>query len=163
MKSKILTYSLSGLFATFAFGHSYAGEQSHSVTEQANLKKALYCMDILENRPDLTPSDRIDILREDCFSETYIQHSPHVRDGRDAVLKMFANRYKKTHQNASTSIKRTASEGNLVWIHQHVKRSPEDRGRAVINIFRMEDGKFAEHWNVSTKVPKTSKNINTVF
>ncbi len=63
----------------------------------------------------------------------------------------------------TTSVKRTASEGDLVWIHQHVRRTPEDLGRAVINIFRMKDGKFAEHWNLGQAVPETSKNDNTIF
>lgn len=31
-------------------------------------------MDILENRPDLEPSHRIDILRNECYSENFIEH-----------------------------------------------------------------------------------------
>lgn len=119
-------------------------------------------MDILENRPDLEPTHRIDTLRNECFAESYVQHSPHVPDGRDAVLSLFAKRY-KDHPEISTSIKRTATEGDLVWIHQHVKRTPNDLGRAVINIFRMEDGKFVEHWNVGQAVPEKPKNNNTMF
>lgn len=45
-------------------------------------------------------------------------------------------------------IKRSAADGDLVWLHLHTKRTPEVRGNAVINIFRMKDGKFVEHWNV---------------
>ena len=98
------------------------GQDPSAVLEEANLEKALYCMDILENRPDLEPSHRIDILRNECFAETYIQHSPHLQDGRDTVLGLFANRYIKFPET-STTIKRAASEGDLVWIHQHVKRN----------------------------------------
>ena len=119
-------------------------------------------MDILENSPDLVPTKRLDILRNECFSEAYIQHSPHVADGREAVLSLFARRYENKSE-ITTTIKRTASEGDLVWIHQHVKRGKEDLGRAVINIFRMENGKFIEHWNVGQAVPKNSKNNNTMF
>lgn len=139
-----------------------AGENPPQSVEQSNLEKALYCMDILENRPDLQPSRRISILREECFAKKYIQHSPHVEDGREAVLALFAKRY-RTRPETTTSIKRTASEGDLVWIHQHVRRSPADPGRAVVNIFRMEDGKFAEHWNVVQPVPEDSRNDNTMF
>ena len=158
---KALKYSLVGLLVTLATGVQ-AGDRSLSTLEQSNLKKALYCMDILENRPDLKPSNRIDILRDECFAETYIQHSPHVPDGRDAVLNLFANRY-KTHPETAISIKRTASEGDLVWVHLHFKRTPEDLGHAIIHIFRMEDGKFAEHWGVGQAVPEKSKNNNTMF
>ena len=150
------------LVAVLAQGGCKVDEDPPETLEAANLKKALYCMDILENRPDIEPSRRIGILRDECFAESYVQHSPHVDDGRDAVLTLFANRYARSPE-ISVSIKRTASEGDLVWIHQHVKRSPEDLGNAVVNIFRMEDGKFAEHWNVIQPVPAESKNDNTMF
>lgn len=159
---KTLKYSLAGLLMTLTVDICQAGENSQDALEQSNLEKALYCMEVLENRPDLEPSHRIDILRDECFAETYIQHSPHVEDGRDAVLALFENRY-KNYPELSISIKRTASDGDLVWIHGHVKRTPDDLGRAVINIFRMEDGKFAEHWNVGQPVPEESKNDNTMF
>lgn len=162
LQNKTFKYSLAGLLATLTPVVGQARENSHSTLEQSNLKKALYCMDILENRPDLDPSHRIEILRNECFSEAYIQHSPHVEDGREAVLNLFENRF-KNHTETSTSIKRTAAEGDLVWIHQHVKRTPKDLGRVVVNIFRMEDGKFAEHWNVVQAVPETSKNNNSMF
>ena len=150
------------LVAALAQGGCKGDEDPRETLEAANLKKALYCMDILENRPDIEPSRRIEILRDECFADSYIQHSPHVDDGRDAVLRLFENRYARAPE-ISTSIKRTASEGDLVWIHQHVTRSPDDLGNAVVNIFRMEDGKFAEHWNVIQPVPAESKNDNTMF
>ena len=119
-------------------------------------------MNILENSSELSPTARLDILKNDCFSENYIQHSPHVPDGREAVLNLFAKRF-NNHPQISTSIKRTAADGDLVWMHQHVKRDPDDLGRAVINIFRMKDGKFVEHWNVGQAVPERAKNNNTMF
>jgi len=162
VRYKTLKYSLAGFLTTLAVGLCQASDNSQNMLEQSNLKKALYCMDILENRPDIEPSHRIDILRKECFAKNYIQHSPHVPDGRDAVLSLFAKRF-ENNPEITTSVKRTASEGDLVWIHQHVKRTSEDRGRAVINIFRMQDGKFAEHWNIGQAVPEKSKNNNTMF
>ena len=167
VRYKTVKYGFAALLTTLAVGVCQAGESQavesqQSVLEQSNLKKALYCMDLLENRADLEPSHRIDILRNECFAKNYIQHSPHVADGRDAVLSLFAKRF-KNNPDITTSVKRTASEGDLVWIHQHVKRTPEDLGRAVINIFRMKDGKFAEHWNLGQAVPEKSKNNNTMF
>lgn len=155
-------FGLAALLTTLCIDVCQASDEQHNALEQSNLKKALYCMELLENRPDLEPSLRIDTLRNECFAENYIQHSPHVADGRDAVLSLFAKRF-KNRPEITTSIKRTASEGDLVWIHQHVKRTPEDLGRAVINIFRMKHGKFVEHWNLGQAVPEKSKNSNTMF
>ena len=162
IRYKTFKYGLAGFLAILAIGVCQASENPQSTLEQSNLKKALYCMDILENQPDLEPSRRIDTLRNECFAETYIQHSPHVQDGQDAVLSLFANRY-KNHPETSISIKRTASEGDLVWIHLHAKRTPDSLGVAAIHIFRMKGGKFFEHWGVVQAVPEKSANDNTMF
>ena len=159
---KLKTRRAGLLLTAFALSGCMPTENPNGSLEAANLEKALYCMEILENRPDLKPSQRIEMLRDGRFSESYIQHSPHVEDGREAVLKLFASRYERAPE-LSSSVKRTASQGDLVWIHQHVKRTPEDRGNAVVNIFRMENGKFAEHWNVIQSVPEESRNDNTMF
>jgi predicted SnoaL-like aldol condensation-catalyzing enzyme len=152
----------SALCALLFIPNLQAKQNQQSELEQANLKKALYCMEILENRPDMVAKERLNILRDDCFSENYIQHSPHMEDGREAVLAVFAKRYEK-YPKLSMSVKRTASEGDLVWMHLHVKRTPDSLGASVIHIFRMEDGKLAEHWGVGQPVPKTAKNTNTMF
>lgn len=119
-------------------------------------------MNILENRPDIESSKRISILRDECYSKNFIEHAPNIAGGRDALLKLFANRYKK-YPHLSMSIKRTASEGNLVWMHLHVKHTPTSLGGAGIHIFRMNEGKIVEHWGVGQPVPKESKNSNTMF
>ena len=61
------------------------------------------------------------------------------------------------------TVNRTASDGDLVWLHLHVKHTPESLGGAGIQIFRMKEGKIVEHWGVGQPVPKESKNNNTMF
>jgi len=151
-----------GFLAILATVVSQASEKPYDALEQSNLKKALYCMDILENRPDLEPSRRIDILRNECYSENFVEHAPRIKDGRDALLSLFADRYKK-YPELSMSIKRTASDGDLVWLHLHVKHTPDSLGGAGIHIFRMEEGKIVEHWGVGQAVPEESLNDNTMF
>jgi predicted SnoaL-like aldol condensation-catalyzing enzyme len=38
--------------------------------------------------------------------------------------------------------------------------TPDDRGSAVVDIFRVEDGKVAEHWDVVQPIPEDSANDN---
>jgi predicted SnoaL-like aldol condensation-catalyzing enzyme len=50
-----------------------------------------------------------------------------------------------------------------VALHSHLTRKPGDRGMAVVDIFRLENGKIVEHWDVVQEVPETSANNNTMF
>lgn len=143
-------------------GKINASESNRTALEKASHDLAVYCMEILENRPDLASSHRINILREECYSENFIEHSPSIKDGREALLSVFENRYKK-YPELSMSIKRTVVEGDLVWIHLHVKHTPDSLGAAGIHIFRIKGGRIIEHWGVNQPVPESSKNSNTMF
>jgi predicted SnoaL-like aldol condensation-catalyzing enzyme len=143
-------------FTALVLGACQNTKDPQAKIEAENLEKAVYCMDLLENKQDLVAS------RLECFDENYIQHTPRIADGRDAVLDYFANRF-ETYPEYAMEIKRTSADGDLVWIQLHAKRTPDNPGAAVINIFRMKNGKFIEHWNVGQAVPKESKNNNTMF
>jgi predicted SnoaL-like aldol condensation-catalyzing enzyme len=145
-----------GLMLPLTFGACQLGDDAKEELERANVMKAIYCMETLEVKLDLETAD------SECFAESYIQHAPHVQDGRDAVLAFFAERIEK-YPESSIEIKRTAADGDLVWMHLHSKRTPDSLGTAVIHIFRMEDGKFAEHWGVGQPVPAESVHDNTMF
>ena len=46
------------------------------------------------------------------------------------------------------------TEGDLVALHVHSRRVPGEEGRAIVDIFRVEDGKVVEHWDVIQPIPK---------
>ena len=151
-----------GFIAVFFTLACHANEKSHSSLERSNLNKAIYCMEILESRNDLKPSKRIDILRSECYSDNFVEHAPHISGGREELFRLFQNRYKE-YPKLSMSVKRSASDGDLVWLHLHVKRTPDSLGTAAVHIFRMEDGMVVEHWGVGQSVPEEPKNKNTMF
>lgn len=124
--------------------------------EQANLEKAIYCMEVIEVELD------VDTFGEQCVAEGYIQHSQHVPDGKDGLLDYFRARIERQPQ-LHGEVKRAGADGDLVWLHMHVKPQPEARGNAVIHIFRMKDGLFVEHWGVGQRVPETSVHDNPMF
>lgn len=93
--------------------------------------------------------------------QDYIQHNPYVEDGRTGFIKAFAGQ--DPNDVSSTDFKRFIAEGDLVVVHSHGRSDPQDRGVAVIDIFRLKDGKIIEHWDVGQKIPETSKNNNTMF
>ena len=53
--------------------------------------------------------------------------------------------------------------GDIVWLHVHSKINKDDLGKAVVDIFRVKDGKIVEHWDVIQNVPEQAENNNTMF
>lgn len=144
------------LLAALTVGACQSERDAAEAIEEANLAKAIYCMDLLENQLDIETADSA------CFAERYVQHAPHVPDGRDAVVEFFTQRIERFPES-TIDIKRAVAKDDLVWIHLHSKRTPDALGTAVIHIFRMEDGKFAEHWGVGQPVPEEAMHDNTMF
>lgn len=92
----------------------------------------------------------------------YIQHNPYAASGREAFLAFFRAEY-KAHPESRARIVRIVAEDDLVVVHAHWTTGPEDRGRAVVDILRLENGQLAEHWDVVQSVPETSANTNGMF
>ena len=96
------------------------------------------------------------------FGSKYIQHNPMVPNGAAAFYTYFEEFY-KTHPKAHVKIHRAVAEGDLVFLHLHSKIDDQDTGRAVVDIFRLENGKIVEHFDVAQSVPEKTANGNTMF
>ncbi len=93
----------------------------------------------------------------------YRQHNPLVEDGRDGLSK-FVAWIGKNHPGAHGEIKRVFAEGDYVVLHSHWHGLfGSEEGEAVVDIFRVEDGKVVEHWDVIQPIPEKSANSNTMF
>ena len=93
---------------------------------------------------------------------TYIQHTPVIEDGREGVTRFIAW-LRENHPESHMEIKRAFSDGDMVILHSHWRRSPGDRGDAVVDFFRVQDGRVVEHWDVIQPIPATASNNNTMF
>jgi len=96
------------------------------------------------------------------LGNVYIQHNPLAADGPDG-LKNFLAFAKENLSTFKIEIKRVLADGDYVMLHVHAKRDADDRGSAVMDIFRLEDGKVVEHWDVIQAIPETAMNENTMF
>ena len=96
------------------------------------------------------------------IGDQYIQHNPRVPDGKAPFVNHFTQYFQKNPE-AKSVIKRAVAEGNLVFLHVHSAQNPQDRGVAIVDIFRVENGKIVEHWDVQQAVPESSANSNTMF
>ena len=96
------------------------------------------------------------------FGPRYVQHNPNVPDGIES-FKGLVTMLKEKFPNSHSEIKRAVAEGDLVMLHVHSVREPGQRGRAIVDIFRLENGKIVEHWDVIQDVPEKAANNNTMF
>lgn len=96
------------------------------------------------------------------LTEDYIQHNPRVPNGRAAFVQ-FIKASAAARPNFKSTILRAAAGGDLVWTHVKVSDGSGKGDIALVNIFRIADGKIAEHWDVVQPVPETSANGNTMF
>ena len=96
------------------------------------------------------------------FGPRYIQHNPSAPDGIEG-FKGLVTFLKEKFPNSHSEIKRVIAEGDLVVLHVHSVREPGQRGRAIVDMFRLENGKIVEHWDVIQDVPEKPANDNTMF
>jgi len=102
---------------------------------------------------------------EKYIGDTYIQHNPIAADGKEG-LKNFLTFARENLPQYHSEIKKVFADGNYVILHVHARRTPEDRGSAVMDIFRLdENGKVVEHWDVVQEIPppEQTNNDNTMF
>jgi predicted SnoaL-like aldol condensation-catalyzing enzyme len=93
---------------------------------------------------------------------TYKQHNPLVPDGIEPSVAFLSKSF-ETNPQAINEIKRVIADGDLVAVHVHSRPNDSDRGRAIVDIFRVENGKIIEHWDVIQPVPENAPNNNTMF
>jgi predicted SnoaL-like aldol condensation-catalyzing enzyme len=102
------------------------------------------------------------VAAETYLSVDYKQHNPNIATGRQPFIDYFVP-YFAANPTAHSEIKRILANGDLVAVHVHSKTKPEDLGVAIVDIFRVQDGKIVEHWDVIQPVSATPANNNTMF
>ena len=144
----VLVAALAGVLALVLAGPALADPE-------ANKKIVIDFYDKALNQKDFEAAAK-------HFGPRYIQHNPLAADGPDG-LKRLVTLLKEKFPNSRSEIKRAIAEGDLVVLHVHSVREPGQRGRAIVDIFRLENGKIVEHWDVIQDVPEKAANDNTMF
>ncbi|WP_391559680.1 nuclear transport factor 2 family protein [Robertmurraya sp.] len=89
-------------------------------------------------------------------------HNPFFRGDADSLmLAMEENAAKNPHK--ILEVKRALEEGDIVAVHSHVKQKQEDLGGAVVHIFRFNNDRIVEFWDLGQPIPENSPNENGMF
>ena len=96
------------------------------------------------------------------FGPRYTQHNPNAADGPEG-FKAFLQFLKEKFPASRSEIKRVFADGDYVIVHVHAVREPGTRGVAVVDIFKLENSKIVEHWDVVQPIPEKAANTNGMF
>ena len=112
---------------------------------QRNKALVLEAMTSLFQRHDATAVERL-------YAPDYIQHNPEIPQGRDALYALVADLSQAVYYEPGLIV----AEGDLVAIHGRI-RGWADTPQVVVDIFRIEGGRLAEHWDVlQNEAPATA-------
>ena len=139
------------VLAALMLGACAAGAQ----TPEANKKNVVEFYNKALNDKDFDAASKY-------LGPRYTQHNPVAADGPEG-LKGFLGFLRDKFPNSRSEIKRVFAEGDYVILHVHAVRETGTRGRAIIDIFKLENGKIVEHWDVAQDVPEKAANSNGMF
>jgi predicted SnoaL-like aldol condensation-catalyzing enzyme len=110
-----------------------------------NRALVLEAMTSLFQRHDGSVIDRL-------YTKNYVQHNPSIPPGSEALKQIVAGMEKSVFYEPGLMV----AQGDLVAIHGRIKGwGPQPQ--VVVDLFRVEGGKLAEHWDVlQVEVPSTS-------
>ena len=122
---------------------------------EANKKTVAALYDAVLNQKDFDAASKY-------LGPRYTQHNPNAADGPEG-LKGFIAFLKEKFPNNRSEIKRMFADGDYVIVHVHAVREPGTRGNAIVDIFKLENGKVVEHWDVVQPIPEKAANNNGMF
>jgi predicted SnoaL-like aldol condensation-catalyzing enzyme len=130
--------------------HRAAAQQS-----EVNKRNVVEFYDLAINKKDFAAASKY-------LGPRYIQHNPTAPDGAEG-LKGFIEFLRAKFPESRSEVKRVFADGDYVILHVHSVREPGTRGRAIVDIFRLENGKVVEHWDVIQDIPEKAANANGMF
>ena len=96
---------------------------------------------------------------EECFNQkklskidqymkvNYIQHNSTVAQGREGFVDFAKNRFFQMFPDLKLIVKHCYEDGDTVICHNHAVLKPGEVENIVFDVYRLENGKLAEHWD----------------
>ena len=132
-----------------------AARAEETAKEKANKAAVLAFYDAALNKLDYDAAAKY-------LGAGYKQHNPTAADGPEG-LKGFITFLKTTYPQTHSEVTMSFADGDYVILRVHAIRTPGTAGNAIVDIFRLENGKVVEHWDSVQPVPDKAANTNTMF
>jgi predicted SnoaL-like aldol condensation-catalyzing enzyme len=105
----------------------------------------------------LAASGDVRAARNKFVADGFKHHNPYFEGSAESLL---AAMQENAAQNPGKvlDVKHAIAEGDFVAIHSHVRHNPEEPGFVVVYIFRFEQGRIVELWDLAQEIPEKSPN-----
>ena len=123
--------------------------------EEANKKTVIAFYEAALNHKDFAAAQKY-------MGARYTQHNPTAPDGPEG-LKKFLDFLRDKYPASHSDIRQAFADGDYVILHVHAVREPNTAGSAIVDIFKLENGKIVEHWDVIQPIPEKAANGNGMF
>jgi predicted SnoaL-like aldol condensation-catalyzing enzyme len=110
----------------------------------------------------LVASGKVREAYEKHVGAGFRHHNPYFRGDAASLMEAMEQNAAK-NPNKLLEIQSAIQEGDRVAVFSRVRQNPQDRGGAVVHIFRFERGRIVEFWDVGQAVPEQSVNENGMF
>ena len=106
-------------------------------TPEQNKTLVLEAFDTLFNKRDYEAAAHL-------WSDTYIQHSAHIKPGRDGLFDLVRSSPATLRYEPGTIV----AEGDYVIVHGRFTNTGRPKNWIAADVVRVADGLLAEHWDV---------------
>jgi predicted SnoaL-like aldol condensation-catalyzing enzyme len=89
-------------------------------------------------------------------------HNPFYEGSAETLMRGMEENARQ-NPGKTLDVKHAIAEGKFVVVHSHVRHKAGDAGAAVMHIFRFEDGRIVELWDIGQPVPEESSNQYGMF
>jgi predicted SnoaL-like aldol condensation-catalyzing enzyme len=148
-----IRFALAGAIAAIALAGSGAAF-AETAKETANKQTAIAFYNKAINDKDFDAAARF-------LGGRYTNHNPTATDGPEG-LKAYIQFLRTSFPQQHNEIVRSFASGDFVILHVHSTR-PGAKERAIVDMFKLENGKVVEHWDVIQEIPEKAANANTMF
>jgi predicted SnoaL-like aldol condensation-catalyzing enzyme len=98
---------------------------------------------------------------DEFFSKDFKQHNPTIADGLEGVKELVRTLSSQGVQKQKIEFKHIVAEGDVVILHSRYEMAGAEW--RFIDIYRVESGQLAEHWDAMMQMPEARANTNSMF
>lgn len=100
---------------------------------------------------------------EKFVAARFVHHNQYFKGDRASLIEAMEGAHRAS-PNKSVEVKRVFEDGSTVITHSLVvRKNPAEQDIAVVHIFRFDNGRIVELWDVAQLMLKDSPNENGMF